>query len=162
MTFFSEFKRLDRFAKFSFRVSSLGLFKVSALHHSPKAELHSDGHFDASRITRRPLQSCRVTFFCRHQRGVQLPPASPDRAEKLAEKRSSRMLRSACRYCQYYLLLAICCFVLACSARLTEQPIDLLPTTDSLLRDTHEPRHLSGYFTVRIATRACATQSVLT
>ena len=64
---------------------------------------------------------------------------------------SSSMMRRASGYC---LLLVICCLVvLVQSARLTEQSIDLLPTADTLLKETQEPRHLSGYFTVRLTSQ---------
>ena len=49
-------------------------------------------------------------------------------------------------------LALICCFVagaLGQSARLTEQTIDLLPPSNAAMEGVQEPRHLSGYFTVR-------------
>ena len=52
---------------------------------------------------------------------------------------------------QSCLLLIFCIFVgaLGQSARLTEQTIDLLPPSNAALEGMQEPRHLSGYFTVR-------------
>ena len=45
----------------------------------------------------------------------------------------------------------ISCLTLAHTARLTEQPIDLLPTPEYDLQGVQEPRHISGYFQVRSA-----------
>lgn len=59
------------------------------------------------------------------------------------------MSRIAVQCC---LLLVIACVVaVGRAARLSEQTINLLPRTEALLDGTQEPRHLSGYFTVRLA-----------
>ena len=57
-------------------------------------------------------------------------------------------------------LALVSAFALAHSARLTEHPIDLLENNDRPLQDAQEPRHISGYFQVRLdLARVCRCRS---
>ena len=48
-----------------------------------------------------------------------------------------------------FIAFVLSCFALAHSARLTEKPIDLLPTPTYELKAMQDPRHISGYFQAR-------------
>lgn len=56
---------------------------------------------------------------------------------------------SRAQFCSLFVIL--CVVALGRASRLVEQSIDLLPRTEGLVEGAQEPRHLSGYFTVRLA-----------